>query len=124
MKIGHGSNPQPRLSDHGTSSAAIAKVGTARLMLTSQVLDTSARRRWASTAATGMATIAATNVAAAHKMTVSSSDARIPVSPVHVPASKNHSKNPMSRGTAVCEGRNETSVAITVMRPCVAVARE
>ena len=38
-------------------------------------------------------------------MTVSSSDARIPVSPVQVSASKNHSKKPMSRGTAVCDGR-------------------
>ena len=64
MKIGHGSKPHPRSNDHGTSSAAIAKVGTARLMLTSQVLDTSARRRWARMAAIGTETAAATIVTA------------------------------------------------------------
>ena len=91
----------------------MANVGIARLMLTAQVLDTSNRRWWARNEAIGTDTTTATTVTMAHRTTVSPNDSRMPPGPVQVSASKNHSKNPMSRGTAVWPGAVRRTVAIT-----------
>ena len=112
MKIGHGSKPQPLRSEIGTRRPATANVGMARLSVTIHDTDTSPRRVCASHEASGTMVMVATTTTMAHRMTVSASDARMPLVPVQLSGSSSHSKTPISRGTGACAS------TVTVRSPC------